>query len=151
MSFDIIAEPAVKSPVDARFRRGRGFSIEETVQSGLTVDDARKMGLLVDMRRRTAYPENIEALKQYQKDLEEFIKALAEEEESAAAAASAKKSVDDLSKLKSVTTEEAKLLTSAGIETISDLAYCDITKVAAKTGITEERITEMVKIALKRV
>ncbi len=150
MSFDIIAEPAVKSPADARFRRGRGFSIEETVQSGLTVDDARKMGLLVDMRRGTAYPENIEALKQYQKDLEEFIKALAEEE-SAAAAVSAKKSVDDLSKLKSVTAEEAGLLTSAGIETISDLAYCDITKVAAKTGITEERITEMVKVALKRV
>ncbi|RDE13461.1 MAG: hypothetical protein C4K48_08110 [Candidatus Thorarchaeota archaeon] len=149
MSFDIIAEPAVKSPADARFRRGRGFSIEETVQSGLTVDDARKMGLLVDMRRRTAYPENIEALKQYQKDLEEFIKALAEEE--SAAAASAKKSVDGLSMLKSVTAEEAKLLTSAGVETISDLAYCDIAKVAEKTGITEDRITQMVKAALKKV
>ena len=149
MSFDIIAEPAVKSPADARFRRGRGFSIEETVQSGLTVDDARKMGLLVDKRRGTAYPENIEALKQYQKDLEEFIKALAEEE--SAAAASAKKSVDGLSTLKSVTAEDAKLLTSAGIETISDLAYCDISKVAAKTGITEDHITEMVKAALKKV
>lgn len=149
MIFDIIAEPAVKSPVDARFRRGRGFSIEETVQSGLTVDDARKMGLLVDMRRGTAYPENIEALKQYQKDLEDFIKALAEEE--SAAAASAKKSVDNLSELKSVTAEEAKLLASAGVETISDLAYCDITKVAEKTGIAEDRITEMVKAALKKV
>jgi len=149
MVFDIIAEPAVKSPADARFRRGRGFSIEETVQSGLTVDDARKMGLLVDMRRGTAYPENIEALKQYQKDLEEFIKALADEE--SAAAASAKKSADGFSKLKSVTAEEAKLLTSAGVETISDLAYCDITKVAAKTGITEDRLTEMVKTALKKV
>ena len=149
MSFDIIAEPAVKSPADARFRRGRGFSIEETVQSGLTVDDARKMGLLVDKRRGTAYPENIEALKQYQKDLEEFIKVLAEEE--SAAAASEKKSVDGLSTLKSVTAEEAKLLTSAGIETISDLAYCDISKVAAKTGITEDHITEMVKAALKKV
>jgi hypothetical protein len=149
MSFDIIAEPTVKSPVAARFRRGRGFSIEETVQSGLTVDDARKMGLLVDMRRRTAYPENIEALKQYQKDLEEFIKALAEEE--SAAAASAKKSVEGLSKLKTVTAEEAKLLASAGVETISDLAYCDITKMAAKTSITEDRITEMVKAALKKV
>lgn len=149
MSFDIIAEPAVKSPVSARFRRGRGFSIEETVQSGLTVNDARKMGLFIDLRRKTTYPENIEALKQYQKDLQEFIAALAEEESTSVA--STKKAIDELSDLKSVNAEEARLLTSAGIKTVSDLAYCDITKVAEKTGISEDRITAMVKAALKKV
>lgn len=149
MSFDIIAEPAVKSPKDAKPRRGRGFSIEETVQSGLTVDDARKMGLIVDIRRKTVYPENVEALKQYQKDLEAFVAALAAEE--GAATATVAKAVDELSALKAVNADEAKLLAKAGIKTVSDLAYCDIPKVANKTGITEDRITEMVKAALKKV
>jgi large subunit ribosomal protein L13e len=149
MSFDIIAEPAVKSPKDAKPRRGRGFSIEETQQSGLTVDDARKMGLFVDIRRKTTYPENVEALKQYQKDLEDFIAALAKEEGSASATVA--KAVDELSALKAVNADEAKLLATAGIKTVSDLAYCDISKTANKTGITEDRLTVMVKAALKKV
>jgi len=149
MSFDIIAEPVVRSPKDAKPRRGRGFSIEETIQSGLTVVDARKMGLIVDIRRKTAYPENVEALKQYQKDLEEFVAALATEESTATA--SVAKAVDELSALKAVKDEEAKLLAKAGLKTVSDLAYCDIAKVANKTGIPEDRITEMVKAALKKV
>jgi large subunit ribosomal protein L13e len=149
MSFDIIAEPAVKSPKDAKPRRGRGFSTSETIQSGLTVDDARKMGLFVDIRRKTAYPENVEALKQYQKDLEEFVAALAKEE--GVATATVAKAVDELSSLKAVNAEEANLLAKAGIKTISDLAYCDIVKVANKTGISEDRITVMVKAALKKV
>jgi large subunit ribosomal protein L13e len=149
MSFDIIAEPTVKSPKDAKPRRGRGFSIEETIQSGLTVDDARKMGLFVDIRRKTTYPENVEALKQYQKDLEEFIASLAKEEGTATATVA--KAVDELSALKAVNAEEAKLLAGAGIKTISDLAYCDIAKVAGKTGMTEDQITAMVKAALKKV
>ena len=80
MSFDIIAEPTVKSPKSAKPRRGRGFSREETSQAGLTIDDARKMGLIVDLRRKSVYPENIEALKQYMKDLEEIITALDKDE-----------------------------------------------------------------------
>jgi large subunit ribosomal protein L13e len=148
MSF-IIAEPAVKSPKDAKPRRGRGFSMEETQRSGLTVDDARKMGLFVDIRRKTAYPENVEALKQYQKDLEDFVAALAKEEGSASATVAI--AVDELSALKAVNAEEAKLLATAGIKTVSDLAYCDILKTANKTGITEDRLTVMVKAALKKV
>ncbi|MFW9843269.1 MAG: ribosomal protein L13e [Candidatus Thorarchaeota archaeon] len=149
MSFDIIAEPTVKSPKIAKPRRGRGFSREETFQAGLTIDDARKMGLLVDLRRKSTYPENVEALKQYMKDLEEIIDALAKEE--AVVASSADDAVADLSALKAVKASEAPLLYDAGIKSISDLAYCDIPKVAKKTGIGEDRITAMVKAALKKV
>jgi len=149
MSFDIIAEPQVKCPKDARPRRGRGFSREETAQAGLTIDTARKMGLLVDIRRKSAYPENVDALKQYMKDLEEIIAALAKEEVVAAT------DVDDvtaeLTSLRAVKVSEAPLLIDAGIKSISDLAYCDIPKVAKKTGIDEDRVTAMVKAALKKV
>ncbi|MFW9810287.1 MAG: ribosomal protein L13e [Candidatus Thorarchaeota archaeon] len=148
MSFDIIAEPMVKSPRDGRPKRGRGFSIEETKQIGLTVEDARRMGLLVDLRRKTTHPENVEALKQYMSDLEKLVAKLAEDAEPV-------KSTDDaikeLSSLKSVKVTEAKLLVKSGIHSISDLAYCDIAKVAKKTGIDENRITTMAKAALKKV
>jgi len=148
MSFDIIAEPTVKSPRDGRPKKGRGFSIEETKQVGLTIDDARRMGVLVDLRRKTAHPDNVTALKQYMKDLEELVAKMAKEAEPV-------KGVDDaakeLSSLRAVKVAEAKLLVHAGILSFSDLAYCDISKVAKKTGIEEERITAMVKAALKKV
>ena len=149
MSFEIIAEPMVKCPKSAKPRRGRGFSRTETFQSGLTIEDARKMGLMVDLRRKSVYPENVEALKQYMKDLEEIIAALAKEE--VVAVSSADSLVSDLSTLRAVKASEAPLLVDAGIKSISDLAYCDISKVAKKTGIDEDRITAMVKAALKKV
>ncbi len=149
MSFDIIAEPTVKRPKDAKPRRGRGFSREETSQAGLTIDNARKMGLIVDLRRKTVYPENIKALKQYTKDLEEIIAALAKEE--VVVASKADDAVAELSSLRAVKASEAPLLADAGIKSFSDLAYCDIPKVSKKTGIDEERITTMVKAALKKV
>ncbi|KXH75625.1 MAG: hypothetical protein AM326_08850 [Candidatus Thorarchaeota archaeon SMTZ-45] len=149
MSFDIIAEPTVKSPRDARSKRGRGFSIEETVQAGLTITETRRMGLIVDKRRKTVHPENVEALKQYMKDLEELVAALAAEAEPIKDKVEA--AVDDLASLKAVKKSEVPLLAKADIKTFEDLAYCDITKVAKKTGIEEDRITEMVKAALKKV
>jgi hypothetical protein len=148
MSYDIIAEPTVKSPRDARPKKGRGFSIEETKQAGLTIDDARRMGLLVDLRRKTAHPENVKALNQYMKDLEELVKKLAEESAPARGAVDA---AEELATLRSVKVAEAKLLVDAGILSFSDLAYCDIPKIVKKTGIEKDRVTAMVKAALKKV
>ncbi|MHA1949645.1 MAG: ribosomal protein L13e [Candidatus Thorarchaeota archaeon] len=148
MSFDIIAEPTVKSPRDGRPKIGRGFSIEETKQAGLTIEDARRMGLIVDLRRKTAHSQNVTALNQYMKDLEELVAKLAEESVPVRGAADAEK---ELASLRAVKVSEAKLLVDAGILSFSDLAYCDIPKVVKKTGIEEARITAMVKAALKKV
>ena len=149
MSFDIIAEPAVRSPRDGRPKRGRGFSKEETTQAGLTIEEARRMGLIVDLRRKTVHPENIDALKQYMKDLENLVASLAEEAVPAREKVAAPK--EDLGSLRAGQKTDMPLLTKAGIRTFEDLAYCDITKVAKKTGIDEDRITAMVKAALKKV
>ena len=154
MSFDIIAEPTVRTPKEAKPRRGRGFSRGEIEQAELTITDARNMGLMVDTRRKTVYPENIEGLQQYMKDLQKLIAKLAEEEGVPAKGASKISSSDaiaELSSLRAVKKEEAELLVSAGITSISDLAYCEIDKVSKKTGIDEDRITSMVKAALKKV
>jgi hypothetical protein len=148
MSFDIIAEPMVRAPKTAKPRTGRGFSTEELSQAELTIKDARQIGLMVDIRRKTTYPENVEALKQYLKDLEEIVAAL---EAEAAPTADRAAVISDLSSLRAVKKEEAKLLADAGVLSIEDLAYCEIDKVAKKTGIDEDRLTAMVKAALKKV
>jgi hypothetical protein len=149
MSFDIIAEPRVKSAQDGRPKKGRGFSSEETSQAGLTIDEARRMGLIVDIRRTTVHPENVAALKQYMKDLEDLVLALAEEAEPAKAKVDVP--ADDLASLRAVKASEVPLLVKAGIKSFEDLAYCDISKIANKTGIDEDRITAMVKAALGKV
>ncbi len=148
MSFDIIAEPVVKSPKDGKPRRGRGFTRKELENAGLTVEDARNMGLIVDLRRRTTYEQNVEILKEYIQDMEDIVSALAAEETSTVDVSLA---IDELSSLKAVSVENAKLLVEAGILSVSDLAYCEIDKVANKTGIDEEKLTKMVKAALNKV
>jgi len=149
MSYDIIAEPTVKSPRDGRPKKGRGFSSEEAVQAGLTIDEARRMGLILDIRRKTVHPENVDALKQYMKDLEKLVASMAEEAKPAKAKAAV--ATDDLASLRAVKVAEVPLLVKAGIKSFEDLAYCDIVKVAKKTGIDEARITAMVKAALRKV
>jgi hypothetical protein len=53
--------------------------------------------------------------------------------------------------LKSVSESQANLLVDAGISTMEDFAYCDIDKVAKKTGIDDNQILKMVDEALKKV
>jgi predicted flap endonuclease-1-like 5' DNA nuclease len=141
------------------------------------------MGLIVDLRRKTAHDENVEVLKQYVKELDKVIAEVSRvkpepakkpvkkepakveppkkkptKEEPAKKKATKKKptkadekAVAELSSLRAVKEEEAEKLVAAGIVTLSDLAYCEIDKVAKKTGIDEDRITAMMTAALKRI
>jgi large subunit ribosomal protein L13e len=47
-----------------KIRVGRGFSLEELKQAGLTLHQAKRFEILVDKRRRTAHKENVEVLKE---------------------------------------------------------------------------------------
>jgi ribosomal protein L13E len=44
---------------------GRGFSPEELKKAGLNKAEASRLGLPVDLRRKTAHDENVEAIKAY--------------------------------------------------------------------------------------
>ena len=46
-----------------RIRTGRGFSIKEISEAGLTLSEARRLGIYIDVRRSSSWPENVEKLK----------------------------------------------------------------------------------------
>jgi transcription termination factor NusA len=148
MSFKSVVEASVKSPKDKHPRRGRGFSRKELQEANLRIDEARRLGLIVDLRRKTFYDDNVEVLKAYAEDMRKLLSLEAKKPTPTETKESA---VIELSSLKSVTESEARLLVKAGISTIEDLAYCEIDKVTKKTGLDDNTITKMIKEALKKI
>ncbi len=68
--------PLVKRPVlrihggvDQGLRPGRGFSLGELEEVGLTPKEAMKLGIRVDKRRRSKHPWNVEALRKYLEEI----------------------------------------------------------------------------------
>jgi large subunit ribosomal protein L13e len=49
----------------SKVRTGKGFSMDELKEAGLTAGEARHLGVPVDQRRSTSYPENVEGLREW--------------------------------------------------------------------------------------
>ena len=47
-----------------RPRKGRGFSFKEVREAGLTLYEAKRLGVPVDKRRGTSHPQNVQLLKE---------------------------------------------------------------------------------------
>lgn len=68
-------KPLVKAPVCitsgglVRWKTGRGFSIAEIKAVGLNVEQARLLGIPVDKRRDTSWPQNVEMLRKWLLDV----------------------------------------------------------------------------------
>ena len=48
---------------DGKQRDGKGFSLNELKEAGMNRADAKRLKIPVDLRRKTAHPENSAALK----------------------------------------------------------------------------------------
>ena len=64
--------PLIKRPrfirhggADRGMRRGRGFSISELKEAGLTVNEAITLGLPVDIRHKSKWPWNAESIRKF--------------------------------------------------------------------------------------
>ncbi len=53
--------PVVKT--GSKTREGRGFSSTELKQAGLTIFDAKRIGIYLDLRRKSSNAQNVEYLK----------------------------------------------------------------------------------------
>ncbi len=51
--------------IEPGLRKGKGFSKLELKEVGLTVKDALKLGIPVDVKRRSKHEWNVESLKRY--------------------------------------------------------------------------------------
>jgi len=64
--------PRVKKPrllrlggIDPGMRRGKGFSIGEIKQAGLSPEEAKALGLPVDQRRKSIWKHNVDQLREF--------------------------------------------------------------------------------------
>lgn len=50
---------------DGKLRTGRGFSREELKKAGSSLQDALRLGIPVDAKRKTVHEENVEAVRAF--------------------------------------------------------------------------------------
>ncbi|MCX8191366.1 MAG: ribosomal protein L13e [Nitrososphaerales archaeon] len=60
-----VAKVICRDSYGIKFRVGRGFSLLELKEAGLSIEDARRMNLRIDLRRKTMHKENIDLIKDW--------------------------------------------------------------------------------------
>jgi len=54
----------------AKIKKGRGFSLGELAEAGLSIGEALHLGVPVDLRRNSNYAENVERLQAWVEEVE---------------------------------------------------------------------------------
>ncbi|NHJ03567.1 MAG: hypothetical protein EAX90_02000 [Candidatus Heimdallarchaeota archaeon] len=142
--------PLVESPAVNALRKGKGFSREELAAAKFPLADAKQAGLLVDLRRKSKYPENVESLKAFK---EEYAKFLVEKEklhlksskENKKARKDAEKRKADLELTKA---ERAKEIEAEKKRVQEELAKREAEELAAATEeeLSEDELAELAEL-----
>ena len=133
--------PIIKRSI--RPREGRGFSKAELKDAKLSVNEALKHGIPIDLRRSTNHEENVMTLKTHIEKMEH--KASAKEEK-------IKATMLKIEDIEGIGPTYANKFVEAGIKTTEDLLEAGSTPkgretLAQKTGIEEKLILEWVNLA----
>jgi len=121
-------------------RKGRGFSLRELQEAGITLIQAKKLGIAVDRRRKSLHKENVEELKRIAAQKPAPKKKEKKEEK-----------VIKLEEIKGVGPKKAEQLAKAGIRTANDLLKADLKDVSEKSGISIKVLEKLVKEAEKLI
>ena len=143
--------PVVKTPslnMVKPFRQGKGFSLKELSTVNLSIKTARKFGISVDTRRRTAYEENIRALKEFTETIKIEKEVVKKErvkikEEVVEMELEEIAELVELSSLRGVGKIMLEKLNNAGIISTKDLLEGDLDKIAEKSGISLGRLEKI--------
>ena len=96
-------------------REGRGFSMGEIQQVGLTLFEARSHDIPIDPKRRTVHPWNITALRRFMHKI-------------------------PLTEIKGIGNQSSKKLQSIGIQSVQDLASYDIDMLPDSIGYSKQTL-----------
>jgi len=112
-----------------RIRVGKGFSRDELKAVGLSVKQALKMGIPVDVRRSTMHEENVGALKSF---LAETMKG---------------KETLDLRKVPGIGEKRAQQLKGIGIDSVEKLARSSPKVLSEKLNVSEKTASRWISSA----
>lgn len=90
-----------------RWRKGRGFSLKEVYEAGLTLHKARMLNLPIDKRRGTSHNWNVQLLRRHC-------------------------TVIPLTEIKGIGQKIALEFKEAGITSVQDLTHCDVEGLSEK-------------------
>lgn len=143
--------PDIRAPQTGKTRRGRGFSLKELKDAGVSQEDARWMAIPIDTRRKTQYAENVTALKEYMKRIKKLGKPTKAPKPKPKVEkpkpAKLKPIETDLAELKGVTKKLAETLSEAGVTSIRELSTTSPRRLARTTVLKRDRAEKLVESA----
>ena len=132
-----------------RIRTGRGFSKGELREVNLSVREALKLGIPVDVRRSTKHNENIKILKSY---LTESLHAEKPSRPAKIRSKSVKKKSEekagetmlDLTRVPGIGQKRAQQLKNAGINSVEKLAEADPKELSKILQVAEKSVSKWI-------
>ena len=137
------SKPMVTRPTKYQKNRlGRGFSLHEIKDAAIPLDDAQKLNIAIDTRRKSSHDENVQVLSAlYRQTISTRAEGRVELD------LSIKEAFKELKSLKGIKGDEAKLLIEAGIKSLKALIEENPQSLADDTKIEIEKIEKWITIA----
>jgi predicted flap endonuclease-1-like 5' DNA nuclease len=120
-------------------RKGKGFSLNEIKSASIPLDDAKKLPISIDTRRKSIHDENVRILSALYREV-----VSKRSEEKIKFDRSNKEAFKELKQLKGIRSNEAKLLIEAGVKSLITLTEEEPASLADDTKILVEKMEKWI-------